>query len=153
AAVLDRTGVLASTGEHTRQFALASVTKPRAAYACLVAAEAETIALDEPAAPPGSTVRHLLAHASGLGPSGDGVSPAERARAYTTAAFEVLAEHLAEAAGIPAADYVQEAVLDPLGMAGTDLSDGDLAKGAWSDLDSLTRFAAELLAPTLIDPR
>lgn len=153
AAVVDRSGTIASTGTGDRPFALASVTKPLAAYACLVAVEEETISLDEPAGPPGSTVRHLLAHASGLGPDGKVLSAPERSRIYTNAAFDELAAHLSRAAGMPAADYVQEAVIDPLGMAGTDLRDGDLAKGARSDVDSLARFAAELLAPTLIDAR
>ena len=44
------------------------MTKPATALAALVAVEEGTVALDEPAGPPGSTVRHLLAHASGLGP-------------------------------------------------------------------------------------
>ena len=44
------------------------MTKLLVAMAVLVAVEEGTISLDEPAGPPGSTVRHLLAHASGLGP-------------------------------------------------------------------------------------
>ena len=43
-----------------------SVTKLVAALATLVAAEEGVVDLDEPAGPEGSTVRHLLAHASGL---------------------------------------------------------------------------------------
>ena len=50
----------------TGDFGWASVTKPVTALACLVAAEEGTLDLDEPAGPPGATVRHLLAHASGL---------------------------------------------------------------------------------------
>ena len=37
-----------------------------AALAALAAAEEGSIDLDEPAGPPGATIRHLLAHASGL---------------------------------------------------------------------------------------
>src|SRR5947199_8474400 len=48
------------------EFRWASVTKPVTALACLVAAEEGVLDLDEPAGPPGSTVRQLLAHASGL---------------------------------------------------------------------------------------
>ena len=51
-----------------RSFPWASVTKPATALAVLVAVEEGSLSLDEPAGPPGSTVRHLLAHASGLGP-------------------------------------------------------------------------------------
>ena len=51
-----------------RTFSWASVTKPATALAVLIAVEEGTLSLDEPAGPPGATVRHLLAHASGLGP-------------------------------------------------------------------------------------
>jgi CubicO group peptidase (beta-lactamase class C family) len=62
-------------GDCDRVFPWASVTKLATALATLVAAEEGVIDLDEPAGPEGSTVRHLLAHASGLpfergGPTG-----------------------------------------------------------------------------------
>ena len=53
-------------GDRDRVFRWASVTKLVTALATLVAAEEGAIDLDEPAGPEGSTVRHLLAHASGL---------------------------------------------------------------------------------------
>ena len=56
----------ATEGEADRVFPWASVTKPASAVAVLVAAEEGLLDLDEQAGPPGSTVRHLLAHASGL---------------------------------------------------------------------------------------
>ncbi len=49
-----------------RTFRLASVTKLLSTMAVLVAVEEGTVELDEPAGPPGSTVRLLLCHASGL---------------------------------------------------------------------------------------
>ncbi len=58
--------VLGTHGPTGHRFPLASVTKPLAAYAALVAYEEGAIELDEPAGPPGATVRHLLAHTSGL---------------------------------------------------------------------------------------
>ncbi len=66
AGVVAREGLVAARGPRDRVFRFASVTKPVTALAVLVAAEEGTIDLDEPAGPPGSTVRHLLAHASGL---------------------------------------------------------------------------------------
>ena len=57
-----------TTGPADLPFPWASVTKPATALAVLVAVEEGTLTLDEPAGPPGSTVRHLLAHASGLAP-------------------------------------------------------------------------------------
>src|SRR3984957_13406235 len=66
AAVVGSSGVLASHGDTERQFALASVTKLLGAPAAQIAIEEEAVDLDTAAGPPGSTVRHLLAHASGL---------------------------------------------------------------------------------------
>ena len=61
------TGAVEAThGDASRRFPWASVTKLATAVAVLVAAEEGIVDLDEPAGPPGSTVRHLLAHASGL---------------------------------------------------------------------------------------
>src|SRR5277367_3476223 len=61
-------GLVEWVGPVDRGFPWASVTKPATALAVLVAVEEGSLALDEPAGPEGSTVRHLLAHASGLGP-------------------------------------------------------------------------------------
>ena len=58
--------VEASHGDTRRIFPWTSVTKAATAIVVLVAAEEGIVDLDEPAGPPGSTVRHLLAHASGL---------------------------------------------------------------------------------------
>ena len=66
-------------GEANRAVRLASVSKPVAALAVLVAAEEGVVDLDEPAGPPGSTVRHLLAHTSGLAVRGHGADRAPRA--------------------------------------------------------------------------
>ncbi|MCU1455807.1 MAG: beta-lactamase [Acidimicrobiales bacterium] len=152
AAVVSRDGVLAATGDTDRPFRLASVTKLLAALASLVAIEEETIALPEPAGPPGATVEHLLAHASGLGFDTGVLMPPGRKRIYSNTGYEALGDHLAAAAGMPFADYLAAAVLDPLGMAATDLRDGSPAHGGWSTVADLARFAGELLAPTLIAP-
>ena len=66
AAIVGPDGVRASIGDSARAYAWASVTKPVTALVVLIAAERGLVDLDEPAGPPGSTVRHLLAHASGL---------------------------------------------------------------------------------------
>src|SRR5436309_4429839 len=105
-------------GPRDRVFRWASVTKLVTALAALVAAEEGVIDLDEPAGPEGSTVRHLLAHASGLpfeqgGPTG---RPGQR-RIYSNVGFETLAEHIAERAGMPFVEYLAAGVLLPLGMS------------------------------------
>jgi CubicO group peptidase (beta-lactamase class C family) len=152
AAVVDPGGVRDAVGPTDWQTRIASVTKPLVAYACLVAAEEETLALDEPAGPPGATVRHLLAHASGLPFEGDSpiAAPGTR-RIYSNTGFDALGEHLARAAGMSAGTYLGEAVVGPLGLTATELR-GSVAKDAVATVDDLARFAAELLSPTLIAP-
>ncbi|MFC9791380.1 serine hydrolase domain-containing protein [Streptomyces sp. NPDC057695] len=154
AAVVRADGTLAgSYGPTGQRFPLASVTKPLAAYAVLVAYEEGAIDLDEPAGPEGATVRHLLAHTSGLAFDENRVmaAPGTR-RIYSNTGFEALGDHLAKATDIPFAEYLQQAVLEPLGMTSTTL-DGSPAKDAVSTVDDLVRFAAELQAPRLLDPR
>ncbi|MFG3493959.1 serine hydrolase domain-containing protein [Streptomyces sp. NPDC047928] len=154
AAVVRADGTLAgSHGPTDLRFPLASVTKPLAAYAVLVAYEEGAVELDEPAGPEGSTVRHLLAHTSGLAFDEPRVmaAPGTR-RIYSNAGFEALGDHVTKATGIPFAEYLRQAVLEPLGMTATAL-DGSPAKDAVSTVDDLVRFAAEVQAPRLLDPR
>ncbi|CCB74208.1 Beta-lactamase [Streptantibioticus cattleyicolor NRRL 8057 = DSM 46488] len=146
-------GTLAGThGPTGDRFALASVTKPLVAYAALVAVEEGAVELDEPAGPPGATVRHLLAHTSGYAFDAARVmaAPGTR-RIYSNAGFEALAAHIERATDMPYAEYLRQAVLEPLGMRATALT-GSPAAGAVSTVDDLLRFAAELLAPRLLDP-
>ncbi|MDI3419845.1 serine hydrolase domain-containing protein [Streptomyces luteolus] len=154
AAVVRADGTVAGTyGPTSHRFPLASVTKPIAAYAALVAYEEGAVELDEPAGPEGSTVRHLLAHTSGLAFDEHRVTaPAGTRRLYSNAGFEVLGDHIAKAADMPFAEYARQAVLEPLGMTATTL-DGSPAKDGVSTVDDLVRFAAEVQAPRLLDPR
>lgn len=140
-----------TVGDQDHRFPLASVTKLLTAYACLVAVEEGTLELDGPVEPQG-TVRHLLAHAAGYGFDTGVLMPPERKRVYSNTGFDALAEHLASRAKMSAGAYVDEAVLQPLGMSATDLGDRSLAHGAHSTAGDMTHFAAELLRPTLIHP-
>jgi CubicO group peptidase (beta-lactamase class C family) len=129
----------------------ASVTKLLTAYAALVAAEEGTIDLDEPAGPPGSTVRHLLSHASGLPfRAGQPVGRPGAKRVYSNPGFELVAEVVAARAQMPFERYLSEAVLEPLAL-GAELR-GSPAADLYGSLDDLMRFAAELLAPKLVAP-
>jgi len=121
------------------------------ALAALVAAEEGTIDLDEPAGPPGSTMRHLLAHASGLPfDAGPPIAKPGARRIYSNVGFEVAAERIAENAEMPFADYLRQAVLDPLGMS-AELRESPAA-GLYGSLEDLIKLARELLAPTLVAP-
>ncbi|MBF6331783.1 serine hydrolase domain-containing protein [Nocardia transvalensis] len=143
-------GVAGAEGDGERVFALASVTKPLVAYAVLVAVEEGAIELDQPAGPPGSTVRHLLAHTSGVAFDTTVImaKPGER-RIYSSAGFEVLAKFVAEQTTIAFEDYLHEAVFEPLGMKSSVLT-GSAGHAARSSLNDMVRFAQELLHPTLI---
>ena len=142
---------VATHGEAGRRFRWASVTKPATALALLVAAEEGTVDLDEPAGPPGSTVRHLLAHTSGLPFEGtDPIAKPGTRRIYSNAGFEVLAAFVEEKAEMPFADYLREAAFEPLGMGAT--LEGSAGAGVHGTLDDVLRFGRELLHPTLVAP-
>jgi CubicO group peptidase (beta-lactamase class C family) len=138
-------------GPRKHVFRWASVTKPATALAALVAAEEGILDLDQPAGPPGSTVRHLLAHASGLPFEGDApiAQPAQR-RIYSNTGFEVLAETVGAAAEMPFGKYLAAAVLRPLETR-AELR-GSPASGLHGTLDDLLRLAAELQRPRLVAP-
>ncbi|MBK1788118.1 serine hydrolase domain-containing protein [Prauserella cavernicola] len=139
-------------GDTGRVFPLASVTKLLTAYTALIAIEEGVVELDTPAGPEGSTIRHLLAHAAGLGFTEHKVfAPPGQRRMYSSAGFEQLADALTEHSGIPFADYQDEALLRPLGMDATTLK-GSPGADAESTVDDLTAFAAELQQPTLLAP-
>ncbi len=149
AGVTRAAGDIATRGDRSRAVRLASVSKPVTALAALVAAEEGVLDLDEAAGPPGSTVRHLLAHASGL--PFDGGSPIAqpgRRRIYSNEGFRVLAEHLAERAEMPFVEYVRAAVVEPLGIA-LDPA-GHPGAGMHASLDDVLALGRELLAPRLV---
>jgi CubicO group peptidase (beta-lactamase class C family) len=153
AAVVGPRGVLASHGDTTREFALASVTKPLVARAAQVAVEEGAVDLHTAAGPPGSTVRHLLAHTSGVTMHSDHVlaDPGTR-RIYSNYGFSVLAETVQRAAGIDFDRYLREAVFEPLQMTATGLDGGAAAAGfgATSTVADLAAFAGDLLRPATV---
>lgn len=142
---------VAAHGDRRRAVRLASVSKPVTALALLVAAEEGVVDLDEPAGPPGSTVRHLLAHASGLPFEGaEPIARPGRRRIYSNEGFRVLGEHLAARAEMPFADYVRAAVVEPLRL-GLDPS-GHPGSGMHGSLDDVLALGRELLRPTVVAP-
>jgi CubicO group peptidase (beta-lactamase class C family) len=153
AAVVGPSGVLASHGDTGKAFALASVTKPLVARAVQIAIEEGAVDLDTPAGPPGSTIRHLLAHASGVSMHSEQVlaRPGQR-RIYSNYGFELLARAVEDAAGIEFGSYLTEAVFEPLQMSSSTLSGGAQAAGfgGVSTVADLAAFAGELLLPDLV---
>ena len=153
AAVVGRSGVLAQYGDVSAEYRLASVTKPLVARAAQVAIEEGVVDLETPTGPPGSTVRHLLAHASGLAMNSDEVmaEPGKR-RVYSNYGFRVLAEAVEQHSGIEFGRYLGEAVFEPLGMGASRLSRGAAAAGygGVSTVADLAVFAADLLEPRTV---
>jgi CubicO group peptidase (beta-lactamase class C family) len=138
-------------GPREHVFRWASVTKLLTAYAALLAAEEGVIDLDEPAGPEGSTVRHLLAHASGLPfQEGGPTSRVGQRRVYSNVGYETLAAHIAARAGMPFDEYLAAGVLRPLGMQAN--LRGSAAADVHGTLDDLLAFARELQRPTLLAP-
>lgn len=144
-------GATHTTGAEGEPFPWASVSKVLTAMAVWIAVEEGVTVWDEPAGPPGATLGHLLAHASGLAPDSDDVmAPPGRRRIYSNRGIEVAAGHVGAAAGMPFEAYAAEAVVQPLGLTGTTV--GNPAWGAAGPLVDLLAVARELLEPTLVDP-
>lgn len=144
-------GPVGLAGDPRWKVRVASVSKLLVALAVLVAVEEETLDLDEQAGTfDGVTLRHLLAHASGIDFSRHRqIAPPGTRRAYSNVGIELAADHLALRAGMPFATYLSRAVFEPLVMVDSELQ-GSPAHDVHSTVDDLCRFASELLDPSLI---
>ena len=159
-----RARTLIEAGEVDEIFPFASVTKPIVAWSALVAVERGLLDLEAPAgagtargsagagAPvlPGATVRHLLAHTSGIAFDSDAVlaAPGTR-RIYSNRGIELLGERLEEATATPLETWVETTVLEPLGMSSV-LVPGSPAHSGEGSARDLAVFARELAAPRLV---
>ncbi|MBM3679801.1 MAG: beta-lactamase family protein [Actinobacteria bacterium] len=146
AAWVDARGVAGScafgTADAHSRFALASLTKPIVAAACLVAAEEGSLDLQGPLVG-AATTADLLAHSAGL-PFDDTAArrvqldpgtgwgevaaayaavapelPARTRRTYSNVGYARIALALEEGTGMGWAAYARAAVLEPLGMSAT----------------------------------
>ena len=156
-----RARTLIEVGDVDEIFPFASVTKPIVAWSALVAVERGLLDLEAPAgagtahgpagaALPGVTVRHLLAHASGIAFDSDAVlaAPGTR-RIYSNRGIEILGERLEEATATPLERWVETTVLEPLGMSSV-LVPGSPAHSGEGSARDLAVFARELAAPRLV---
>jgi CubicO group peptidase (beta-lactamase class C family) len=152
AAVIRPDGVVASRGDLAHVFRWASITKLVTALTVLIAAERGLVALDYAAGPPGATVRHLLAHASGLEFDGSMIlAPPGTRRIYSNAGFDVLAAYVAERTRRPFEESMRAFVLRPLDLTGTSLRQRR-SQGLYGPVSDAAALAAELLRPTLLMP-
>ena len=142
-------GIVATHGPSDAGLPWASVTKLLTGLAILVALEEGTVDLDEPAGPPGATLRHLLAHASGLPVDGETpLTEPGRRRIYSNTGIELAASLVEERAEMPFTDYFAQAVVHPLGLAGR--LAGSPAHAYRGPLADLLAVGRELLRPTLV---
>lgn len=150
AVVLSGRGIVASRGAIDHVFPLASVTKLLTAQAVLLAVEEGVLELDDAAGPPGATLRHLLAHASGLSFDGDQIhGKVGQRRIYSNGGYALLGQLVAERSGFSFADYFAEGVAAPLGMTRTAII-GPAGHAGSGSVTDIAAIAGELLAPTLL---
>jgi CubicO group peptidase (beta-lactamase class C family) len=144
-------GELGRFGPVTEPRPWASVSKLFAAYAVLLAYEEGHLELDEPAGPPGATVRHLLAHASGLPFEGGSpvIAPGRR-RIYSNTGIDLLADLIGQRTGRSFAGYLAAGILNPLGVE-AELR-GPPSQGLVGDVLGIARLAADIFHPVVIDP-
>lgn len=146
----DSDPVVRHVGDPGARYRIASISKPIAAWACLVAVEEGLLGLDSPIGQPSCTLAHLLAHAGGYSFDGDApVSDPGRRRIYSNTGIELAAGAVAAAAAMPFEQYLREAVFEPLGMTSTHLR-GSPAHGIWSTVDDLVAFLLEVVRPRLL---
>ena len=140
-------------GDIDHDFRLASISKVITAWACLIAVEEGSVSLDDPVGPPGSTLRHCLSHAAGYGfDTQTTIIGVGKRRVYSNTGIERAADHVADRTGITFADYLREAIFEPLGMEASTLKTSP-AYGIRSTVRDLCRFAQELMAPRLLAPQ
>jgi len=151
-AVASSTDMLSCDGHTDEVFEWKSVTKPLAALATLVAVDRGKVSLEDEAGPPGSTVRHLLSHASGL-PFEEGAptQAPERRRVYSNLGFDALEEFVAGRVGMSFHDWTRARVLEPLEMDSVEFY-GPAAYGARGNVWDVLALGIEMLTPTLISP-
>lgn len=150
AALVGPDGIVAGHGPLDRSFRWASVTKLATALTVLGAVEEGAIDLDDPAGPPGSTVRHLLAHTSGLPFEGNAImAEPGRLRIYSNPGFDLLGQLMAERADEPFAAILDRRVLAPLGMTGTRLVTRP-SEGLYGPLVDLVALGREFLRPSVV---
>ena len=148
AALITTDGVIASSGDCEAALPWASVTKIVAALAVLDVVHDGLLDLDEPAGPPGSTVRHLLGHSSGWAFDEERVisAPGTR-RIYSNVGIDAVTTLACERAGAPDHNsLLRQRVFDPAGMTSSTVN-GPASHAGVGPVSDLARLAQELLVP------
>ncbi|OUM45541.1 serine hydrolase domain-containing protein [Arthrobacter sedimenti] len=147
-AVVGENGVL-GCHDSGRVYRLASVTKLLTALTVLSAADEGVVSLSDQAGPTGSTLLHLLSHASGVGfDDGKVRAPAGSRRIYSNTGIDLAAAHVSSRSGKDFKDEMRTRVLEPLGMYHTRLV-GPPSKGGEGTIADTALLAQELLKPVV----
>lgn len=156
AATICRDGAIATHGDTTKVFALASVTKLFTAVGVHLAVEEGSVSLTDDAGvyvegdtSRGATLADVLAHGGGYGPKGVVLDAPGRRRIYSNGGYELVARAVESGTGMAFADYLREGLFEPLAMTSTVL-DGSPAYAGSSTVNDLVRFMtgmSQLLAP------
>ncbi|WIK64466.1 serine hydrolase domain-containing protein [Gleimia hominis] len=149
---MQKSGAQMVFGDETKVFDYMSVTKVFAAIGVLVAVERGHLELGTPVEVAGETVtiKHLLAHASGVAfDKNERQAEPETRRIYSNFGFERMANAVEEHVGTAFNDWLETEVLEPLGMVETSIT-GSCAYSGTGSLRDLMALANELLEPTLI---
>lgn len=151
AAVIGIDGII-DVHDTGQRYPWASVTKIASALTILDACIEGVVSLDDPVGPPGSTLGHLLCHASGYTfDSTKAVAKPGTHRVYSNANTEVAAEHLSKATGRSFGAELIMRVLDLLDMGSATL-DGPPSRGLTGTIHDMALMAHELLEPKLVLP-
>lgn len=139
---------LASEGDLEDVRPWASVSKLVAALALAVDVEWELHDYDEPAGPDGSTLAHLLSHASGLGAEvGDPLRGVGERRVYSNVGVDRAVEHVVGDL-VEAPAWVTQRVFSPLGLSAE--LEGRPSSGVKGSTNDLAAVAAAWMIPELV---
>lgn len=141
---------VATHGDLDAPRAWASVSKLVTALAGAIEVQEGRAHFDEALGPEGSTLAHLLAHASGLGlEREDSVLTPGTKRVYSNYGIDLAAAYLARDTDVDA--WLEQRVIAPLSLATTRVR-GRAAEGVAGSTQDLATFAREWVVPTLTTP-
>lgn len=145
----DDTELLASAGVDDVVRPWASVTKMAVAWAVARAVDRGEASLDHPLGPTGSTLAHVLAHASGLGlESNDPTIAVGVRRVYSNVGPELAARLIA--GDRDPAQWLHDELFGPLTMTSTSL-EGRVAAGVRGSLRDLVRLGVSWWRADVVD--
>ncbi|MDI9588813.1 MAG: serine hydrolase domain-containing protein [Gleimia sp.] len=141
-------------GDSALVYPYMSVTKMFSVWAILVAVDRAFIGLDDEVEIANGqrvvTLRHLLAHASGLAFNGPVLEAGvEEKRIYSNRGIEEASWAIEEATGFDFPAWVEATVLEPLGLVET-MINGSAAHAGVGSIRDLVALAYELMEPELI---